>query len=106
MATPRIFLNYRREDTRGYAGRLYDRLSSRFGKEHVFRDVDAIPPGIDYLEYVDRVVEQCDVMLVLVGETWISVKDARGNRRLDDPRDLPGAVHPIVRHEQPAAASV
>lgn len=88
VATPRIFLNYRREDTRGYAGRLYDRLSSRFGKEHVFRDVDAIPPGIDYLEYVDRVVEQCDVMLVLVGETWISVKDARGNRRLDDPRDL------------------
>lgn len=88
MARPRIFLNYRREDTRGYAGRLYDRLSSRFGEDRIFRDVDAIPPGIDYLEYVDRVVGQCDVMLVLIGDTWNSVKDARGRRRLDDPRDL------------------
>jgi TIR domain len=88
VARPRIFLNYRREDTRGYAGRLYDRLSNRFGEDRIFRDVDAIPPGIDYLEYVDRVVGQCDVMLVLIGETWSSVKDARGRRRLDDPRDL------------------
>jgi TIR domain-containing protein len=88
VAKLRIFLNYRREDTRGYAGRLYDRLSSRFGEEQIFRDVDAIPPGIDYLEYVDRVVGQCDVMLVLIGDTWGSIKDARGRRRLDDPRDL------------------
>jgi hypothetical protein len=88
VTRPRIFLNYRREDTRGYAGRLYDRLSSRFGEDRIFRDVDAIPPGIDYLEYVDRVVGQCDVMLVLIGDTWNSVKDARGRRRLDHPHDL------------------
>jgi hypothetical protein len=88
VAKPRIFLNYRREDTRGYAGRLYDRLTSRFREDQIFRDIDAIPPGIDYMEYVDQVVGQCDVMLVLIGETWISVKDGRGRRRLEDPRDL------------------
>jgi TIR domain len=87
---PRIFLNYRREDTRGYAGRLYDRLSNRFGEDQIFRDVDAIPPGIDFLEHIDGVVDQCDLMLVLIGESWVSVKDARGRRRLEDPHDFVG----------------
>lgn len=90
MARPRIFLNYRREDTRGYAGRLYDRLSNRFDEDQIFRDVDAIPPGIDFLEHIDGVVGQCDLMLVLIGESWVSVKDARGRRRLDDPNDFVG----------------
>jgi TIR domain len=85
---PRIFLNYRREDTRGYAGRLYDRLSNRFGEEQIFRDIDAIPPGVDFLEHIDRVVDECDLMLVLIGESWIAVKDAQGRRRLDDPHDF------------------
>lgn len=88
LVRPQIFLNYRREDTRGYAGRLYDRLSSHFSEEQIFRDVDAIPPGIDYLDHVDQVVGRCDLMLVLIGESWSSVKDARGRRRLDNPRDL------------------
>jgi TIR domain len=87
---PRIFLNYRREDTRGYAGRLYDRLSNRFGEDQIFRDIDAIPPGVDFLEHIDGVVNECDLMLVLIGESWISVKDARGRRRLDDPHDFVG----------------
>jgi hypothetical protein len=90
VARPRIFLNYRREDTRGYAGRLYDRLSNRFGEDQIFRDIDAIPPGIDFLEHIDGVVGQCDLMLVLIGESWVSVKDARGRRRLDDPHDFVG----------------
>jgi TIR domain len=85
---PRIFLNYRREDTRGYAGRLYDRLTNRFGEDQVFRDIDAIPPGVDFLEHIDGIVNECDLMLVLIGESWISVEDARGRRRLDDPHDF------------------
>jgi len=85
---PRIFLNYRREDTRGYAGRLYDRLSDRFGEDQILRDVDAIPPGIDYIDQIDRLVRQCDLMLVLIGETWLSMKGPGGRRRLDEPGDL------------------
>lgn len=88
MSNPRIFLNYRREDTRGYAGRLYDRLSHRFGEDQILRDVDAIPPGIDYVEQIDQLVRQCDLMLVLIGETWLSVQGAGGRRRLHEPGDL------------------
>lgn len=88
MLKPRIFLNYRREDTRGYAGRLYDRLSDRFGEDQILRDVDAIPPGIDYVEHIDGLVRQCDVMLVLIGESWLSIKGPARRRRLDEAGDL------------------
>lgn len=48
MASGRIFLSYRRDDTRGVAGRLFDRLAKRFGKANVFIDVVAIEPGRDF----------------------------------------------------------
>ena len=40
-----VFINYRREDSGGFAGRIYDRLSSRLGRDGVFFDVDNIPRG-------------------------------------------------------------
>jgi hypothetical protein len=49
----RVTLNYRRDDTSGHAGRLYDALAERFGSEHVFMDIDAIEPGVDFGEAID-----------------------------------------------------
>jgi hypothetical protein len=42
MATPRIFLSYRRGDSGGHTGRLYDWLTARFGRENVFQDLETI----------------------------------------------------------------
>jgi hypothetical protein len=33
---PGIFISYRREDSAGHAGRLFDRLGAKFGRERVF----------------------------------------------------------------------
>jgi len=38
----KVFINYRREDTAPYAGRLYDRLAEHFGEDQVFIDIDQI----------------------------------------------------------------
>jgi hypothetical protein len=35
-----IFISYRRDDSAPYAGRLYDRLTARFGKGQVFMRSD------------------------------------------------------------------
>ena len=43
-----IFICYRREDTGGYSGRLYDHLIRHFGKGQIFMDIDAIPVGQDF----------------------------------------------------------
>jgi hypothetical protein len=40
-----IFISYRREDSSPYAGRLRDKLSSHFGAQLIFRDMDTINPG-------------------------------------------------------------
>ncbi len=83
-----IFISYRRTDTIAQTGRIYDRLVAEFGAEHVFQDVDDIPLGVDFAEHLDKVVSQCRVMLVVVGETWATVTEADGTRRLDNPDDF------------------
>ena len=46
-----IFINYRREDSAGTAGRLHDRLAQVFGRKRIFMDVDQIPAGIDLIAF-------------------------------------------------------
>jgi TIR domain len=84
----RIFLNYRREDTAGYAGRLYDALVSRFPADQVFIDIDAIEPGVDFVEVVENAVGACDVFIALIGQRWAEVMNERGQRRLGDENDF------------------
>jgi hypothetical protein len=83
-----IFLSYRRQETSHLAGRLADRLFAQFGEAHVFMDVDSIVPGSDFGEAIERAVNECAVLLALIGRTWTSLVDAHGRRRLDDPDDL------------------
>jgi TIR domain-containing protein len=85
---PRIFLSYRREDTSGHAGRLYDALAERFGDENVFMDVDTIEVGADFAEAITRAVASCDAAIALIGRQWLAAADAKGRRRLDDPNDF------------------
>jgi TIR domain len=83
-----IFVNYRRNDSEGEAGRLFDDLTSRFSPEAVFMDVAGIEPGRDFRKVIDQSVATCSVLLALIGHEWLEVKDAAGNRRLDDPNDF------------------
>lgn len=83
-----IFISYRREDSAGHAGRLFDRLQERFGKDHVFMDVAGIEPGVDFVEAIDSAVGSCDALIVVIGRKWLTCTDAAGNRRLDDPKDF------------------
>jgi hypothetical protein len=82
-----IFINYRREDTAGHAGRLYDALAARFGDEHLFMNIDAIDPGEDFTKVVEQRVGSCDVLLALIGCSWTTTVDREGHRRLEKPDD-------------------
>ena len=83
----RIFLSYRRDDASGHAGRLYDLLAGRYGKQQVFMDLDAIPLGSRFGDEIDQAVASCDVLIALMGRGWLAAADAEGGRRLDDPHD-------------------
>jgi hypothetical protein len=84
----RIFISYRREDTAGYAGRIYDDLAKRFGDDQVFMDIDTIRPGSDFIQVITEALDGCDVVLAVIGRRWLSLADAAGHRRLDNPQDL------------------
>jgi hypothetical protein len=83
----KIFLCYRRDDTQGFARSIYDRLADKYGQEQVFRDIDSTPAGVKFSTWIDSKVSECNVMIVLMGNMWSSVKDGAGLRRLDDPKD-------------------
>ena len=93
----RVFINYRREDASGYAGRLYAWLShsDNLGPSSVFMDVSTIRPGMDFVKAIEEVVTACDVMLVLIGQEWLDCC----KRRLADPEDF-------VRYEITLALSL
>jgi hypothetical protein len=83
-----VFISYRREDSGGFAGRIYDRLTTRLGRENVFFDVDTIPPGRDFVEVLSERVGKCDALLAVIGKHWVVSADADNRRRLDDPQDF------------------
>lgn len=87
MSSARIFISYRRADSAGWAGRLHADLQDRFGEESVFRDV-AIPPGVDFVEHIERILDECDVLIAVIGPRWATSATAGGTHRLDDPADL------------------
>lgn len=91
-----VFISYRRSDAAPHAGRLYDRLTARFGDDAVFMDIDDIDPGADFPDVIAGTLARTEVVLVVIGPGWAAARDAGGGRRLDDPADF-------VRHEVQAA---
>ncbi|MEO7841852.1 MAG: toll/interleukin-1 receptor domain-containing protein, partial [Anaerolineales bacterium] len=86
--SPRIFVSYRRADSADVTGRIYDRLTGHFGKAAIFKDVDSIPPGVDFKEHLEKAVARCRVFLVVIGDRWLEVTDAKRKNRLQDPSDF------------------
>jgi hypothetical protein len=92
----KIFISYRRDDTAGRAGRLFDVLVARFGHRDVFQDVAAIAPGADFPQQVADAIAQSDAALVVIGSDWLTMRGPDGTPRLDDSDDY-------VRREVSAA---
>jgi hypothetical protein len=82
-----IAISYRREDSTGITGRVYDRLQTEFGKPNVFMDFDSIPYGIDFRQHIKKTLEKAKVVLVVIGPDWFGHGPRRG-RRIDDPNDF------------------
>jgi hypothetical protein len=83
----RIFISYRRAETAGYAGHLYDDLAEHFGSERVFMDV-GMKPGVDFADQIEDAVGSSGALVAVIGASWSSLTDERGTRRLDDPADI------------------
>lgn len=83
-----VFISYRREDAAAAAGRLFDHLVARLGRDQVFMDVDGLEPGMDFHEVLNARVSACDALIAVIGRDWLDARDGDGRRRLDEPDDF------------------
>ena len=77
-----LFVAYRRKDAPGHAGRVGERLIGYFGAGQVFKDIESLPPGVDFVDVIRGRLQLAFAMVVIIGPNW--VKDPR----LQDPKDL------------------
>lgn len=83
-----IFVSYRQEGGAGFAGRIEADLERRFGEGEVFRDVDDLASGKDFVAALERALQSCRVLVVVIGKTWLAAAGPDGGRRLDNPHDF------------------
>lgn len=76
-----IFVNYRRKDSEAITGRIGDRLAEHFGEKNVYRDVESIPVGVDFVTHLESAIAACKVFVVVIGPDWVS-------DRLTEPEDF------------------
>ena len=82
-----IFISYRRKDTSGHCGRLYDRLIDHYGENRIFMDINDIKPGLNFVDEIKTAFNSCNMLIVLIGQEWL-VKTDNNKSRLDDTSDF------------------
>jgi len=83
----KIFISYRRDDTRDLAGRVADRLRAHPRLGDVFFDVSSIEAGTSFIAEIRRAMNRDPVCLVMIGAAWRGPRPD-GSARLDDPNDV------------------
>jgi hypothetical protein len=66
-----ICISYRRSDSQAITGRIFDRLIAHFGKDSIFIDIDNIPAGIDFRQFLGKTLLRATVLLAIVGPKWL-----------------------------------
>lgn len=83
---PRIFVAYRPGPDQPAARRLYRIFAKRFGSDNV-EQASSIPAGRDVRVAAEEEVSTADVLLVIIGPTWLNAADNNGNRLLEREND-------------------
>ncbi|MEV5970126.1 toll/interleukin-1 receptor domain-containing protein [Streptomyces sp. NPDC051921] len=84
---PRVFLSFRKADSRWMRDRVYRELSGRLGANEIFKSGRSIPPGADFAEILRRQAAECELMCVLIGPGWLDARGEDGARLLDRAHD-------------------
>ncbi|HEX5863100.1 MAG TPA: SUMF1/EgtB/PvdO family nonheme iron enzyme [Casimicrobiaceae bacterium] len=85
----KVFISYRRDDSKYQARMIHTAFCKAIQSDHVFMDVDSIPPGANFRKILKGWIDECEVLLALIGPGWIDASDPKTKRRrLDNPSDF------------------
>ncbi|HLJ06542.1 MAG TPA: toll/interleukin-1 receptor domain-containing protein [Acetobacteraceae bacterium] len=97
---PRITISYRRDDSLGVTGRIFDRLAARYGRETVFRDLESVRVGLDFRAQVRKALSETDIVIAVIGPKWLGPRS--GNNRLMNGADpVRVEIETALRQEVP-----
>ena len=82
-----VFISYRRADTPAIAQLIAHQLTAALGQGVVFLDVTRLEGGDHFPDVLRQALQRASVVIVLIGEHWLTAADEFGNRRIDDPTD-------------------
>lgn len=82
-----IFINYRRNDAQHAAVAIASTLKYSFVEGEIFIDRSSIEGGEIWPVVIRDAVEQADVMVSVIGKSWLKTADEYGRRKIDDPND-------------------
>lgn len=83
-----IFICYRRDDSEGQAGRLYEDLARRYGKHRLYLDVDSKSKTFHIKRDASFHIQNCSVFLLLIGNQWLIRRPKATLPRIFDNEDL------------------
>jgi hypothetical protein len=85
----KVFISYRRDDSKYQARMIHEAFCQVLPQEHVFMDIASIPPGANFRKILKDWVNECEVLLALIGPGWTDATDPKtSRRRLDNPNDF------------------
>jgi hypothetical protein len=83
----KMFISYRRDESKGYVGRLYDSFLSYFDKNQILVDIYTIESGEDFVTAIERAVSSCDTLIAIIGPKWLEIRDKKGIQRIKKSSD-------------------
>ncbi|MFB8207468.1 toll/interleukin-1 receptor domain-containing protein [Streptomyces sp. NPDC056010] len=84
---PDVFVNYRTGDEETAAAMIDRELARRFGRQRVFLDSNSIEPGQRFPAVLVAAIEECQVLLAVIGPRWAEVRGSDGRPALASEQD-------------------
>jgi hypothetical protein len=97
---PRVTISYRRDDSLGVTGRIFDRLTARYGRETVFRDLESVRVGLDFRTQVRKALGETDVVIAVIGPKWLGPRSGH-NRLMNGADPVRVEIETALRQEVP-----
>jgi hypothetical protein len=83
----KIFVSYRRNDSKHITARIVERVEKNFGNGNVFRDVGNVLPGTDYRDHIRTVLLECDILVAVIYFRWKEELDNYVSRHTEENPD-------------------
>ncbi|MGB7989124.1 MAG: toll/interleukin-1 receptor domain-containing protein [Candidatus Methylophosphatis roskildensis] len=92
---PFAFISYRRADSSTASRWIANRIENAFGSGSAFIDTETIRASDDWPQRIDAALSSATLLIVVIGNRWLSLTDEHHRRRIDDANDW---VHKEIAH--------